>query len=177
MRLPCKPHLLRAEDLMYLVVWGGKRAAIVVWKKKAYMHQIQIKKINLCFFHWFFLIFFYFNHLFSFCFHFVFVLFSFCFHFVFILFFIPISHHDGRQLSQLSDCPHCVSFGPVSPCLFLDACLNFWWVASFQIPFCIFAGFHDNVCPNFMGKKHDLFQRKIFVNAWFSNASDAIQRV
>ena len=82
MRLPCKPHLLRAEDLMYLVVWGGKRAAIVVWKKKAYMHQIQIKKINLCFFHWFFLIFF----SFYICFHFVFILFSFCFHFVFILF-------------------------------------------------------------------------------------------
>ena len=69
MRPPCKPHLLRPEDLMYLVVWGGKRAAIVVWRKKESLHapNINKKKINLCFFDWFFYCIFLFH--FVFCIH------------------------------------------------------------------------------------------------------------
>ena len=60
--------------------------------------------------------------------------------------------------------PHFVSLGSISPSLlFFYFRINLRWVATFQIPFCVFTRLDNDVRPDFIRKWHDLFQCVGFV--------------
>jgi len=73
--------------------------------------------------------------------------------------------------------PHFVSLCSISPSLlFFYFGINLRWVATFQIPFCVFTCLDNDVRLDFICKLNHLFQCVGFVYTWFSNTSYTIQR-